>query len=300
MNRRYFIRTLLTAAAGLMLPMRSRILHAADNQFPDLVAVKGASPGRMLDAALKAGGGISRWVHPNMTVAIKPNIGWDVSPERAANTNPELISRLVRHCKDAGAAKVYVFDHTCDNWTRSYRNSGIEDAVKQAGGIMAPAHRKGYYQSVTIDGGTRLNQAIVHELLLESDVRINVPILKHHGSADLSIAMKNLMGVVWNRGYWHLSGLHRCIADFASSKLIDLNIVDAYRMLTRNGPRGVSEADVQTPKMLLMSTDMVAADAAATKIFGQQPQTVDYIRLAHAAGLGQMDLSQLNIQRINL
>jgi len=300
MNRRYFIRTLLTTAASLMLPVRSRLLHAADNQYPDLVAVRGADPGRMLDAALKASGGISRWVRPNMTVAIKPNIGWDVAPERAANTNPELIGRLVRQCKDAGAAKVYVFDHTCNNWTRSYRNSGIEAAVEQAGGIMAPAHRKGYYQSITIDNGSRLNQAVVHELLLESDVRINVPILKHHGSADLSIAMKNLMGVVWDRGYWHRSGLHRCIADFASSKLIDLNIVDAYRMLTRNGPRGVSEADVQTPKMLLMSTDMVAADAAATKIFGQQPQTVDYIRLAHAAGLGQMDLSRLNIQRINL
>lgn len=270
---------------------------APDNLF-DLVAIKGGEPEAMFERAIKSIGGINRFVKPNQTVVVKPNIGWDVSPERAGNTNPKLVKQIVKHCFDAGAKDVYVFDHTCDNWNKCYTNSGIENAVKDAGGKVVPGNNESYYQEIAVSKGKRLTEAKVHELILESDVFINVPILKNHGGATLTVAMKNLMGIVWDRGYWHRNDLHQCIADYATLRQPDLNIVDAYNVMKRNGPRGVSEADVVTMKSQIISTDMVAADTAAAKLFGLNPDDIPYINYAAEMGVGTKDLTKLKIDRI--
>ncbi|MDS4070956.1 MAG: DUF362 domain-containing protein, partial [Candidatus Competibacter sp.] len=196
--------------------------------------------------------------------------------------------------------EVYVFDHTCDAWRDSYRASGIEQAVKDAGGKLAPGNSESYFQTVAIPNGRRLRQAREHELILKSDVLINVPVLKSHGGARLTVAMKNLMGVVWDRGEWHANDLHQCIADFATYRKPDLNVVDAWNVLQRHGPRGVSEADVANLRSQLLSTDLVTADAAAAKLFGLEPDAVDYIRIAHDMGVGRKDLENLTIRRIAL
>jgi uncharacterized protein (DUF362 family) len=136
---------------------------------------------------------------------------------------------------------------------------------------------------------------------LQSDVLINVPVLKSHGGARLTIAMKNLMGVVWDRGYWHLNDLHQCIADFATYRQPDLTVVDAYNVMLRHGPRGVSEADVVNMRAQLLAVDQVAADAAAARLFGlEDAAEVGYIRIAHEMGAGRMDLENLRIQRLVL
>jgi uncharacterized protein (DUF362 family) len=110
--------------------------------------------------------------------------------------------------------------------------------------------------------------------------------------------MKNLMGVVWDRGAWHRNDLHQCIADYATYRKPALNIVDAYAVLRQNGPRGVSVEDVSVMKSQLLSTDMVAIDAAAAKLFGSDPADIRYIGLAAAQGVGSMALDRLNIKRI--
>jgi uncharacterized protein (DUF362 family) len=266
----------------------------------DMVAIKGGEPDIMFDKALASLGGMKQFVKPNQTVVIKPNIGWDTTPERAANSNPILIGRIVEHCKMAGAKTVYVFDNTCNEWTRCYKNSGIEDAVKKAGGTMVSGDSEKYYHPVEIKQGKKLKNAKVHELILESDVFINVPVLKNHGGATLSVSMKNLMGVVWDRGFWHDNDLHQCIADFATFKKPTLNVVDAYRVMKRNGPRGVSVADVVTMKYQLIGTDMVAVDAASAKVFGLEPGKIKHIPLAEAMGAGTTNLESLKINRITL
>ena len=86
----------------------------------DLVAVKGGEPDVMFDRAIESLGGMKEFVKKNQTVVIKPNIGWDVVPEKAANTNPFLVKRVIEHCFNAGAKEVYVFDHTCDTWNKCY------------------------------------------------------------------------------------------------------------------------------------------------------------------------------------
>lgn len=289
------------AGAGLSLGGYSRLFAAEiGNPRYDLVAVKDGEPEAMFDRGIAALGGVQAFVKKGQTVVVKPNIGWDVPPERAATTNPRLVRRIVEHCLQAGAKEVYVFDYTCDNWERAYRNSGIEQAVKDAGGKMAPGNSEKYFQAITIPNGKRLQTAAEHELILSSDVFINVPILKSHGGTGLTIAMKNLMGVIWDRGYWHRNNLHQCIADFATYRKPTLNVVDAYNVLMRNGPRGVSVSDVAPMKTLLIAPNMVTADAAAAKLFGVDPADVDYIRIAHDMGAGRRDLENLSIKRIKL
>ncbi|HNQ83572.1 MAG TPA: DUF362 domain-containing protein [Bacteroidales bacterium] len=312
MKRRDFIRKSAAAAAftgaAISLPFGSKLFSSPSHPYNpsnpspfDLVAIKGGEVEAMFDQAIAAMGGMQAFVKKGQKVVVKPNIGWDVSPERAGNTNPALVKRIVRHCLDAGAKEVYVFDNTCDKWDRCYATSGIEQAVKDAGGKLAPGNTENYYQEVQIPNGKKLKSTKVHELILDSDVFINVPVLKSHGSARLTISMKNLMGVVWDRGWWHRNDLNQCIADYATYlKKPTLNIIDAYRVMMKNGPRGVSEADVSLMKSLIISPDMVAADAAATKMFGISPDDVPYIGIADSMGIGSMALDKLNVHRIIL
>ena len=131
----------------------------------DLVAVKGGEPDVMFDKAIAALGGMSQFVKKGQKVVVKPNIGWDVPPERAGNTNPKLVARIVKRCYEAGASEVFVFDNTCDNWLKAYANSGIEKAVKDAGGKIVPGNTESYYKPVTVKGQV-LKTTTVHELSL--------------------------------------------------------------------------------------------------------------------------------------
>lgn len=308
MDRREFIRRgfgFLAGVAATSIVTRAGKVFAQEKTPPptqpyDLVAVKNGSPAEMVDKALEALGGMGRFVKEGQTVLVKPNIGWAVGPDRAANTNPAVVKRVIEHCYNAGAKKVYVFDHTCNDPRMCYQESGIERAALDAGATVAPGNLSAHYQKVRIPGASVLKNAEVHELVMESDVFINVPVLKNHGSAKLTVSMKNLMGVVWDRGWWHASGLHECIADFCLYRKPDLNIVDAYAVMMRNGPRGVTVNDVTVMKTLIASPDMVAADAAATKVFGLSVPQVRHIPLAHEKRIGRMDLENLNIKRITL
>jgi uncharacterized protein (DUF362 family) len=300
MDRRSFIKTGLTASATALMAPRALAAIPPGLEPVHLVAIRNGEPAAMFDRGIAALGGMKAFVKKGGKVVIKPNIGWDVSPERAGNTNPQLVARVVEHCLQAGAKEVYVFDHTCDNPQRCYRTSGIEQAALGAGAKVAPGGSESYYQTVTLSGATTLTTAKEHELVLGSDVFINLPILKSHSSTRVTIAMKNLMGNVWDRQYWHGNDVHRCIAEFAAYRKPTLNIVDAYLVMKRNGPRGVSVDDVQALKAQLISTDIVAADAAATKLFGLEPRQVRHIALAAEMGVGRMDLENLNISRIAL
>jgi uncharacterized protein (DUF362 family) len=274
-------------------------LQKAPGPF-DLVAVKDGEPVQMFDKAIESLGGMKNLVKKNQTVVVKPNIGWDTSPQRGANTNPNLVKRIIEQCYNAGAKTVYVFDNTCDSWSKCYENSGIQKVVKDAGGKLVPANSESNYQEVEVKNGKKLKKVKIHELILSSDVFINVPVLKNHGSTVITAAMKNNMGIVWDRGFWHRNNLNQCIADFAGYRKPDLNVVDAYRVITRHGPRGVSEEDVVLMKSLLLSKEIVAVDAAAAKLFGAEPANVPYIKIAHEAGVGTMDLTKLSINRIKM
>jgi len=306
MRRRDFFKTTIEAgiAAGAAISLRGHEnLWTSSPSFVkyDMVAVMGGEPDAMFDLGIQELGGMGTFVQKGQKVLVKPNIGWDVVPDLAANTNPLLVKRIIEHCFKAGAKEVYVFDHTCDNWINTYKNSGIEKAARSAGAKVVPGNSENYYQAIEIPGGVMLKSTKVHEILLETDVFINVPVLKDHSSTRMTAALKNTMGIVWDRGYWHSNDLHQCIADYALfEKKPALNIIDCYNVMVKNGPQGVSKEDVVQMRSQIITTDWVAGDTAAAKMLGVDPQKIDYIPIAHKMGLGNMNLESLNIKRIKM
>lgn len=311
MDRRDFLKALAVAGAAVTvrnveaMDVMSQSLGVAAGGKTDLVAVMGGEPEAMFRRAIAELGGMKAFVKPGMKVAVKPNIGWDKVPELAGNTNPKLVAEIVKQCFDAGAKEVVVFDHTCDNWQKCYEHSGIEEAAKAAGAKVVPANQESYYRSISLPHGKNLKSAKVHEAILDSDVWINVPILKNHGGANLTISMKNHMGIVWDRGAFHQHDLQQCIADICTmEKKAVLNVVDAYRILKTNGPRGRSASDVVLAKGLFVSQDIVAVDTAAAKFFNQVREmpleSVKHLANGQALHIGTMDLDKLNIKRIKI
>ena len=188
---------------------------------------------------------------------------------------------------------------------RFYDHSGIEAAAKAAGAKVMPAHQESYYRAVSLPQAKKLKSAKIHEAILDCDVWINVPILKNHGGANLTMSMKNHMGIVWDRGAFHQLDLQQCIADICTlEKKAVLNVVDAYRVLKTNGPRGRSASDVVLAKGLFISQDIVAVDTAAAKFFNQVRSMpldrVKHLANAQALNIGTMDLDKLNIKRIKI
>lgn len=265
-----------------------------------LVAVRDGSRTAMLDKAMSTLGGMEMFVKKGQTVLVKPNIAWDSPPESGANTHPELVKRIVEMCQVAGAKSVSLFDNTCDQWQRAYANSGIEQVAKDTGAMLVDGKDETLYRKVEVPGGKKLQSARVHSLVLDSDVFINVPVLKHHSGALVTACMKNLMGIIWDRGFYHRNGLHQCIADILTFKKPTLNVLDAYTPMVRNGPRGVSVDDLVTMRTLLVSTDIVAIDAAGSKLLNHQPADVRHIAIAADMKLGTMDLEQVDIRRFKL
>ncbi len=307
MKRRDFFKS--ATVVGLATILKPETI-ASNNSIsvqstPDLVAVMGGEPDPMLICAMKELGGIGKYVKKGDIVVIKPNIGWDREPEMAANTNPELVGALVKLCKNAGAREIIVFDHTCHNWQKSYENSGIQKAVTDAGGIMVPGNDESYYREVDLPLAVNLKSTKIHQAILDCNVWFNVPVLKNHGGAKNTISMKNLMGIVWDRKFYHGNDLHQCIADTATfHKKPALNIVDAYRIMKSNGPQGKSDSDVVMLKSLIISSDFVAADTAAMKMFTQVQPTdikdVRHIALAEKLKVGTQNLEKLNVKKIKM
>lgn len=315
MDRRDFLKkTAALAALGAVSKLAAPLEAAApvkknNNGIPDLVVVRNGEPEEMFERLIRELGGMEKYVKPGQTVLVKPNIAWNQPPEMAANTNPDLVAAIIRHCKKAGASKVYVFDTTCNYWEDTYKTSGIREAAEKAGAIVVGGDSntdKEYlsknYSEVTVPGAKTLKKMVNHNLVRECNVFINVPILKVHGGAKLTCCMKNLMGTVSKEyhKYFHRRGLNQCIAECCSFRKPDLNIVDAYRVMVKRGPRGVDKSDVKLLRYQMGGTDMVALDTAGAAMLKVPLRAIGHIAVAKSIGLGTTDLKSLNIKRIDL
>ena len=124
--------------------------------------------------------------------------------------------------------------------------------------------------------------------ILEADCLINVPVAKHHSLTRLSLGMKNWFGAIGGRRQHLHQEISTTITDMASYFQPKLVVIDAVRILKRNGPQGGNVKDVEQINTLVVGTDQVAADAAAAPLFGIKPEELDFIVKAHQRGLGQI------------
>jgi len=298
MDRRNFIKDTAALAGGLaVLNAFSPDLLAAPAVRPDLAVVHGASPDRIVRAAVDALGGMRRFIAKGDVVVVKPNIGWDRVPEQAACTNPEVVATLVRLCLEAGAKKVKVFDRTCNDARRCYVQSGIEAAATAAGAEVSHIDER-RFREVKIPKGVAIQAWPIYIDVLEADKLINVPIAKHHGLGKLTLSLKNWMGVMGeNRGRIH-QRLDETLVDIATVVKPCLTVLDAVRILTAHGPVGGNLADVKKLDTVVAGTDQVAIDAYGATLFGLTGADLGYVREGARRGLGVMDLGRLTIKKI--
>jgi uncharacterized protein (DUF362 family) len=294
MNRRSFLKT--TTAATLLAPTLLREAMAAREQ--SLVAMaEGKDYAAVTRRAINAIGGIRRFVKPGDVVVVKPNMGWDRSSEMAANTHPQVVRAVVEECLAAGAKKVKVFDHTCNDSRRCYVNSGIEAALKGIRGVECKQIESERFRKVALNGRF-LKEWELYDEALSANVFINVPVAKHHGLTKLTLGLKNVMGVMGgNRGFIHRS-IDVALADVNAHLKSHLTVIDATRILTAHGPQGGTLADVKVLNKVIASVDIVAADAVATTLFGLKPGDIPVTVAAYRRGLGEMSLDRIKVVRV--
>ncbi len=298
MKRREFLKTAAAAGAALSLPGGlTPIIGALEAaEAADLVVAHGKSVDRTVRAAVNGMGGMNRFIARGDIVVVKPNMGWDRTPEYAANTNPEVVSTLVRLCLEAGAKKVKVFDRSVNDARRTYKQSGVADAASKAGAeVSFMDDRK--YRDARINGKV-LKTWPVYTEILEANKIINVPIAKHHGLSTLTLGMKNWMGVIGgSRGRLH-QNIDESLVDLAAFFKPTLVVLDAVRILTANGPQGGWLNDVRRLDTIAAGRDQVAIDAFGSTLFGMKENALGYVRIGHQRRLGNMNIKKMKIRRV--
>ncbi|UCE08697.1 MAG: DUF362 domain-containing protein [bacterium] len=302
MDRRKFLKMAGIAGVAMSGMLDFPLLKAANKSSSptiDLAVVQNADPVTLVRKAIEMLGGIEKYIKKGNVVVVKPNIGWDRVPEQAATTDPEVVAEIVRLCKKAGASKVQIFDRTCNQARRCYARSKIEQIAKQAGADVSHIYNQ-KFQDVTIPNGKELKSWEFYRDALKADVFINVPIAKHHSLSRVTLGLKNIMGVIGgNRGKIH---------NHFDVKIVDLNtviqpqitILDAVRILMRNGPQGGNLNDVKEMNTIIAGVDPVAVDAYGATLFGLKPAELGFLKEAESRGLGRMDLGALKIGRVDL
>ncbi len=295
MTRREFFRGSIGLLFSASLLKNFRLsekysFHAAKTS--DLIVAHNGTPEELLIAALNAFGGIGKVVKKGQKVVIKVNISFNMSPDQAATINPELVEALVRLCREAGAREVLVIDHTIHSWRMCLDSTQMKDTVERAGGKIKAINYDNEYKYTKIPQGKTLKETSISKDVLDADVFINVPIAKVHNSAVTTLSMKNLMGVVFDRGEFHWLGLHECIADLSTFVKPDLIILDAYRILMTNGPGGPGK--IKEAGEVVVGTDPVAVDVYGSLLLEKNPEDIGYIKRAADLGVGEIDVNNVN------
>jgi uncharacterized protein (DUF362 family) len=297
-TRRNFLKA---AAAGLVwgLPAKPSVADGATD--PDLVVVAG-DPAAATRKALDAMGGITRFVQKGQRVVLKPNMSFANPPERASTTHPLVVATVAQACMDAGAERVVVVDFPLYKTELCLRRSGIQDACKSLRGVyVLGLDERKFFREVRVPQGKVMDRVEVMKEVLDSQVLINLPQAKSHSTTGVSLGIKNLMGLIWNRWYFHTwYNINYALADLLTAVRPQLTVLDATRALVTGGPGGPGE--VQKPNLIIAGTDPVAVDSYGITVapwYGQQfkGRQVEHVLVAHQRGLGKIDLEQLRIRK---
>lgn len=297
----YQLKGLLYIAAGSSGLFAPGKLFA--NPEPDIAVVKGGAA-EATRAAVELMGGMKKFVKKGDKVLIKPNMSFPNLPTVASTTNPDVVKTVALMCREAGAENIIIADYPLKRSEFCLKRSGILDACEKVEGttvIGATSDR--LYQDTDFPGAKKMNRNGVLKEALKADVLIAVPVAKSHSGAAVSLSMKGMMGLVWDRAGMHTKGLTSTIVDMCSVLKADLTIIDGIRVLSTNGPGGPGK--VLNENTIIVSKDMVAADSFAVSRFkwsgrNYKAHQVPYIREAHERGLGRMDIENLTVKEIAL
>ena len=270
--------------------------------IPDLAIVK-SRPGPATRAAVELLGGMKSFVKPGDKVVIKPNMSYPHKPEKATNTHPEVARELVAMSWEAGASKIRVLDHPYGQDELCIKSIKKACEVFDKGIVHAPT-KIDFYKPVQIPKGLSFKKTDVMQDVLEADILIAAPVAKSHFATGVSLSMKGMMGLIWDRMIMHRDhDLDSAIVDLCSLLRPQLVVIDATRVLSDNGPNGPGK--VIRMDTIVASKDMVAADAQTIQMcewYGKrfEPSQIKHIRLAHQRGIGRMDIQNLSMKKITV
>jgi uncharacterized protein (DUF362 family) len=305
-SRRDFLAHSAAAAGALALhPGQLLAADAAAGKPADMTIAKWAGPKelnpqqlkevavKLTEKAIEGLGGLKRFMGKGSVVWVKPNIGWDQPPEKAANTNPDVLATIIRLCFEAGAKTVKVGDNPVNPKELTYKNSGLADVAKSLGAevLYLDTDR---FKKMDVKGDL-VKQIGVYPGIVECDLVINVPLPKHHQRSEMTACMKNYMGVVDDRKFFH-QDIPTCVTDITRFMKPRICILDAVRVLTAHGPRGGDLADVQVKTTVAAGVDIVALDVLAAELIGRKPADIASIVKGQQAGLGKMDYRSLALK----
>lgn len=294
-SRRDFLKLSAAGAISLALP-GGELFGAAAADATDVWVFHGMDNYKLMQKAMETVFG-KKTLGKN--VALKVNAAWERTPAQGANTDPVLVDAFLAGVLAAGTSHVVVPENPCRPAKKAFPMSGILPVVEKHKQKMIDLQSDSkYYKNVKLKDADRLKQAKVARYFMEADAVVNMPVAKSHGSTKLSIAMKNWMGAVEDRGFWHKNDLYQCIADFATYLKPTWTFIDATRTMMSKGPQG--PGPLKHPHLLIVSKDQVAADAYATTLFFDSPYSVKYIRLAKDMNIGQTDIKKMNVHKIEV
>ncbi len=306
-DRREFLKKGL-AATATVLSGGSLLLNSRESGaqvLPDLVVVKGGDPAGITRAAVDALGGMGRFVKPGNRVVIKPNMSFSSGPATASNTHPEVVGEIARMCVQSGASKVAVLDnvlHTPEECLALSQIPATCAAIPNTSVNVVKSKR--LYREVKVPSGRQFKSVEAVTEALDSDVLIAVPVGKTHSASGVSLSMKGMMGLIYDRTSFHgRYDLHDSIVDLVTVLKPHLVVIDGTRILSTGGPGGPGK--VIPLNLVIASADVVAADAQMVALgtwFNRkfEPGQVKHIRLAAERGLGRMDLQKLNVRNIKI
>jgi uncharacterized protein (DUF362 family) len=272
------------------------IARAAPKEAGDDSPGATATPDDLVRRAVQALGGMAKFVSRGDVVVVKPNIGWDRMPIHAANTNPDVVAAVIKLAYEAGAKKVVVADGSCNDPNRCFQRSGIWRAAYAVGAevVLPQEHR---FRTMRLKGDV-LDEWPIFTTLVDADKVINVPVAKHHNLAKFTAAMKNWYGVLGGRRNRLHQNIDTSIADLATFMRPTLVVMDAWRVLMRNGPQGGNIDDARDMHTVVATVDQVAADAFGCTLIGQRPENLPYLAMGEKRGLGTMRWESLRVKEL--
>ena len=235
-------------------------------------------------------GGMAAFVQPGQRVLLKPNIVRGVDPERAVSTHPALVAAVATLVIEAGGKPIIVESpggpFSPIALRMAYRRTKIDWAAEVSG---AELNFDCEGVQVSHPDGVVLHRLDLVRALLDADVVINLPKLKTHNLTTLTLAVKNLLGLV--PGALKI-GYHAKLQDrerFCQG-LVDiltyvkpaLQIMDAVVGMEGNGPSG---GDPRPIGAVVAGADALAVDIVCTALVGMAPEEVETTRVAMARGL---------------
>ncbi len=248
--------------------------------------------------ALRALGGIERFIPAGSKVVLKPNQALFKNALSGSTTSPRLVRALIAMCFEQGAKEVWVAEAAghAQQTRRVMERTGMRQAVKGTGAHLMfldeVAHK--IFDFGKEAGELRYMPAA--EILERADVIINMPKAKTHFVDPISCACKNWVGLVpmnfrlylqrLGNPYYEATGL------FLKRFRPTLTVLDGAIAGQGQGP---GSNDAFWWGWIAASTDPVAMDVTVCQLFGLDCRRLQMTRAAAELGVGTFNPDSIDL-----